>query len=84
MPNHFSRNWDINNFDKPSKLIAFAGTDPTESQSGNKLSANDKTFKRGSPYLRHAIYKVSLVAISNEPELRTYHFVNTFVSIYLS
>lgn len=54
---------DINNFDKPSKLIAFAGTDLSENQSGNKLSSNDKTFKRGSPYLRHAIYKASLVAI---------------------
>jgi len=64
---------DIGNFDKPSKLIAFAGTDPTESQSGNKLSSNDKTSKRGSPYLRHAIYIASLVAISNEPELRSYY-----------
>ena len=64
---------DINNFDKPSKLIAFAGTDPSENQSGNKLSSNDKTSKRGSPYLRHAIYTASLVAISNEPELRVYY-----------
>lgn len=64
---------DINNFDKPSKLIAFAGTDPSEIQSGNKLSSNDKTSKRGSPYLRHAIYTASLVAISNEPELRAYY-----------
>ena len=63
----------INNFDKPSKLIAFAGTDPSENQSGNKLSSNDKTSKRGSPYLRHAIYTSSLVAISNEPELRAYY-----------
>lgn len=64
---------DINNFDKTSKLIAFAGTDPSENQSGNKLSSNDKTSKRGSPYLRHAIYTASLVAISNEPELRAYY-----------
>ena len=64
---------DINNFDKPNKLIAFAGTDPSENQSGNKLSSNDKTSKRGSPYLRHAIYTASLVAISNEPELRAYY-----------
>lgn len=64
---------DINNFDKPSKLIAFAGTDPSENQSGNKLSSNDKTSKRGSPYLRHAIYTASLVAISGEPELRAYY-----------
>lgn len=64
---------DINNFDKPSKLIAFAGTDPSENQSGNKVSTNQKTSKRGSPYLRHAIYTASLVAISNEPELRAYY-----------
>lgn len=64
---------NINNFDKPSKLIAFAGIDPSENQSGNKLSSNDKTSKRGSPYLRHAIYTASLVAISNEPELRAYY-----------
>lgn len=64
---------DINNFSKPSKLIAFAGIDPTESQSGNKLSANDRTSKRGSPYLRHAIYTASLVAMSNEPEFRAYY-----------
>jgi len=56
-----------------NKLIAFAGTDPSENQSGNKLSSNDKTSKRGSPYLRHAIYTASLVAISNEPELRDYY-----------
>lgn len=64
---------DINNFSKPSKLIAFAGIDPTEKQSGNKLSVNDRTSKRGSPYLRHAIYTASLVAMSNDPELRTYY-----------
>lgn len=64
---------DINNFDTPNKLIAFAGIDPSENQSGNKQSVNEKTSKRGSPYLRHAIYTASLVAISNEPELRTYY-----------
>ena len=64
---------DINNFDKPSKLIAFAGVDPSENQSGNKLSTNNKLSKRGSPYLRHAIYTASLVAISNEPKLRSYY-----------
>lgn len=64
---------DINDFDKPSKLIAFAGVDPSENQSGNKLSTNNKLSKRGSPYLRHAIYTASLVAISNEPKLRAYY-----------
>lgn len=64
---------DINNFDKPSKLIAFAGVDPSENQSGNKLSTNNKLSKRGSPYLRHAIYTASLVAISNDQKLRAYY-----------
>lgn len=64
---------DIKTFDKPSKLTAFAGIDPTQSQSGNKLSTNEKTSKRGSPYLRHAIYTASLVAMSVDPELRTYY-----------
>lgn len=64
---------DINKFDSPSKLIAFAGVDPTENQSGNKQSSGDKISKRGSPYLRHAIYTASLVAIKNEPELRAYY-----------
>ena len=32
---------DINNFSSPSKLTAFAGLDPSENQSGNKLSSND-------------------------------------------
>lgn len=69
----FAEIGDIKNFDKPSKLIAFAGVDPSENQSGNKASVNEKTSKRGSPYLRHAIYVASLVAISNEPELRAYY-----------
>ena len=64
---------DINRFEKPNQLIAFSGADPSENQSGNKQSTNEKTSKRGSPYLRHAIYQASLVALSAEPELRSYY-----------
>jgi len=64
---------DIKTFDKPSKLTAFAGIDPTQSQSGNKVSSNEKTSKRGSPYLRHAIYTASLVAMFVDSELRAYY-----------
>ena len=53
---------DINNFSTTSKLTAFAGIDPTENQSGNKKSTDEKTSKRGSPYLRHAIYQVAFIA----------------------
>ena len=64
---------DIDNFEKPSKLIAFAGIDPSENQSGEKSSANEKISKRGSPYLRHAIYTAALVAMSNDETLRAYY-----------
>ncbi|MDH6603354.1 transposase [Bacilli bacterium PM5-9] len=64
---------NINNFDKPSKLLAFAGLDPSENQSGNKISTNEKTSKRGSPFLRHAIYQASFVAMNHNKDLRAYY-----------
>lgn len=64
---------DINNFDSPSKLTAFAGIDPTQNQSGNKQSTNDKTSKRGSPYLRHAIYIAAFVASNNDKTFKEYY-----------
>ena len=64
---------DINNFSSPSKLTAFAGIDPTENQSGNKKSTDEKTSKRGSPYLRHAIYQAAFIASNNDPVMRDYY-----------
>lgn len=64
---------DINNFSSPSKLTAFAGLDPSENQSGNKKSSNEKTFKRGSPYLRHALYTAAMVAANNDPIMHDYY-----------
>lgn len=49
------------------------GCDPTESQSGNSNSNNEKTSKRGSPHLRHAIHTAALVAISHNDTLRAYY-----------
>ena len=64
---------DINNFSSPSKLTAFAGIDPSENQSGNKKSTDEKTSKRGSPYLRHAIYLAAMVASNNDPVMHDYY-----------
>ena len=64
---------DINNFSTPSKLTAFAGIDPSENQSGNKKSTDEKTSKRGSPYLRHAIYQAAFIASNNDPVMRDYY-----------
>lgn len=64
---------DINNFSTPSKLTAFAGIDPSENQSGNKKSTDEKTSKRGSPYLRHAIYQAAFIASNNNPVMHDYY-----------
>lgn len=64
---------DINNFSTPSKLTAFAGIDPSENQSGNKKSTDEKTSKRGSPYLRHAIYQAAFIASNNDPVMHDYY-----------
>lgn len=64
---------DINKFSTPNKLVAFAGCDPTENQSGNSNSTNEKTSKRGSPYLRHALHTAALVATNNDDILKAYY-----------
>ena len=53
---------DIKRFSNPSKLAAYAGIDATVSQSGEYSSTNNKMSKRGSPYLRKALFQSALVA----------------------
>jgi transposase len=63
----------IEKFSNPAKLVAFTGIDPSANQSGQKVSGDEKISKRGSPYLRYAIYTAAFVAISNDPHLREYY-----------
>lgn len=58
----FSEIGDINRFDNPKKLTAFAGIDPSVYQSGNFISSESHMSKRGSPYLRHALWLAATVA----------------------
>lgn len=46
---------DINNFESPAKLLAFAGLEPSTHQSGTYKSSYAKMVKRGSKYLRWAL-----------------------------
>ena len=41
---------DINRFDTPSQLQAFAGLDPATHQSGKFVAKDVSMVKRGSPY----------------------------------
>lgn len=63
---------DINAFDSPSKLLAFAGLEPGISQSGNFISANQKMVKRGSKYLRWAILQAARLTAMRDPVFNEY------------
>lgn len=58
---------DINNFQTPAKLLAFAGLEPSTHQSGNFRATDTPMVKRGSSYLRWALLQAArLVAINDE------------------
>jgi transposase len=64
---------DIKNFDSPKKLVAFAGIDPSVYQSGNYTSAHASMSKRGSPYLRRALWNTAEVAARTNPVFAAFY-----------
>ena len=64
---------DIKRFSNPSKLLAFAGLEPVVKQSGNFQANQMKISKRGSSYLRYAIYRVAFLIIYNNETFHKYY-----------
>lgn len=64
---------DISRFSSPAKLVAYAGLDATVTQSGEYKSTNNKMSKRGSPYLRKAIFQAALVASNCDPVFNAFY-----------
>ena len=64
---------DISGFSNPSKLVAYAGIDASIHQSGNYQSSNNKMSKRGSPYLRTALFRAALIASTHDPVFKAYY-----------
>ena len=65
---------DISRFEKASQLVAYAGLDVSVKQSGEFNAINStKLSKRGSPYLRRAIWLASTVAAFKDPALSVYY-----------
>lgn len=64
---------DISRFSSADKLLAFAGLDPSVKQSGEFKSNQNRMFKRGSPYLRRAIWLASTVAVQCDPMFGAYY-----------
>lgn len=64
---------DINRFDNPSKLVAYAGLDAAISQSGEYECSTNHLSKRGSPYLRKALYQAAFIAECHDPVFKAYY-----------
>jgi transposase len=64
---------DIRRFDAPEKLVAYAGIDASVYQTGEFTADHAHMSKRGSPYLRQALWQAAMAAILHDPELRTYY-----------
>jgi transposase len=50
---------NIHNFPGPSQLLKFAGMEPSVYESGNYKAKDTPMVKRGSPYLRWALFQAS-------------------------
>lgn len=64
---------DIHRFESPAKLVAFAGLDMRVNQSGEFTGTRNKISKRGSPYLRRAIWLAASRAAFCDPTLSDYY-----------
>lgn len=64
---------DINRFDTPAQLQAFAGLDPATHQSGKFIATGVSMVKRGSPHLRWAILNASRLIAMRDPCFKDYY-----------
>jgi len=64
---------DFNRFSNPDQLLAYAGCSPTTYQSGKMYSNHAKMEKRGSRYLRYALFCVAKAVVRYEPTFMKYY-----------
>ncbi len=64
---------DIQRFEAPEKLVAYAGIDATVYQSGDFEASETHMSKRGSPFLRVAIWQAASMAAMYDPQLKQYY-----------
>jgi transposase len=63
---------NIETFGSPSKLLAFAGLEPSTHQSGKFTGTKNSMVKRGSSYLRWAILQAARLISRYDPTFRDY------------
>lgn len=64
---------DIARFESEDKLVAYAGIDATVHQSGQFNGTKMRMSKRGSPYLRLALWQAASMSILHNEELKAYY-----------
>ena len=62
---------EIDRFNHPKKLVAFAGIDPSVFESGTFKGTKNRITKRGSSRLRHALFTAVRCAIRDARKMRT-------------
>ena len=63
---------DLSKFDSPDKILAYAGLSPTTYQSGYFESSHSKMEKRGSKYLRYALFNATKYVCMWDPVFKEY------------
>lgn len=63
---------NFQDFERAEQVLAFAGLDPSVYQSGQLTSTHSKMVKRGSKYLRYAIFNAAKYVCHWDPTFRTY------------
>jgi len=63
----------VDRFERPEQLVAFAGIDPAVKQSGQFHATSVHMSKRGSPYLRRAIWYAAFSASQCDPALSQHY-----------
>jgi transposase len=63
---------DFTRFDSPDKILAFAGLSPSTYQSGQLESCYSHMEKRGSKYLRYALFNATKFVCNWDPTFATY------------
>jgi len=64
---------DVHRFATVEKLVAYAGIDASVYQTGEFEATQRHMSKRGSPYLRHALWQAATAALLHNPELKAYY-----------
>jgi transposase len=64
---------DVSRFESVEKLVAYAGIDATVYQTGQFEASEAHMSKRGSPYLRLALWQAASMAIQYDTELKAYY-----------